>query len=269
MLQWGTDMKRYFKLLWLFIKTSVIREMEFRSGFFSLTAVLFLSTFITVAFFSVLYGSVTSIHGWSYGEALFLLGTYFLVDNLTSALFYRNFSRVSDYINEGNLDLLLTKPVDPQFTMTTRYTGVSDLLNVVTSFIIMGVALGKLHLTVTFFGVVGYLSLILLAIAIVYSMWLAVSLLSFWLTQIDDLQDLWSGFYEFAKYPPDIFFGPARLLFTFAIPILTIVAFPAEFILHRVGPSSILVNLAIAVILLTITRIFWNIGLRRYGSASS
>lgn len=262
-------MKRYLRLFWLFTKTTVIREIEFRSGFISMSLVILLSTFISVIFFSVLYGSVSTIHGWDYGQALLLLGTYFLIDSITSALFFRNFSMVSDYINQGRLDLLLTKPVDPQFTMTMRYTGVSDGFNIITSFIIISVALAKLHLHLTLFGVFGYLSLILLGIIIVYTLWLGISLLSFWLTNIDDIQDLWGSLYGFSMYPPDIFFGPIRALFTFVIPILTIVAAPVQWLLHRTTGWTFLINSGLALVLLIITRKLWHFGLKRYGSASS
>lgn len=262
-------MKRYLKVLWLFIKTSVIREIEFRSGFVTMFSVVLVSTLITITFFSVLYGSVTSIKGWSYQEALLLLGTFLLIDNVSSALFYRNFSRMTEYINEGGLDLVLTKPIDPQFTVSFRYTGVSDLLNMFTSMIVIGVALSNVHVSLSIGSVIGYLSLIVLGVAIAYSLWFAVSILAFWIINIEDIQQLWEGLFEFTKYPPDIFFGPVRSLFMIAIPLLTIVAFPAEWLLGRIGIRSIVINLAIATVLSIVTRVLWKFGLTRYESASS
>lgn len=262
-------MRRYLKLFRRFVSTSLIREIEFRSGFVVLLLSELVQDFVTIVFFSALYGSVATIRGWSYAEALFLLGTFMTITYLTHAFFYRNFARVSEYVNEGRLDLLLTKPVDTQFIMTLRYTAVADLFNIAAALMITGFAVSRLELTVTFGAVLGYLSLVILGAVIVYGVWFAISLLAFWLTQIEEIQELWNGLFEFTRYPRQIYEGGIRILFTTVVPILTIVAFPVEFFLGRVGWSAILYNLSLAVALLILTRMLWQVGLRRYSSASS
>lgn len=243
--------------------------MEFRSGFYVLIVSELLQDVVTITLFSVLYGSITTIKGWSYPEALLLVGTFMLLTYITHGLFYRNFSRVSEYINEGRLDILLTKPVDTQFMMTTRYTAVADLFNIVAAVLVIGFALTRLQTALTIVNVLGYLSLIALGIIIIYSLWFMISLLAFWLTQIDEIQELWNGLFDYSKYPRQIFDGGIKIIFTFVLPILTIVSFPVEFFLGRVSGSAIFYNLALAVGLLLLTRLFWKVGLRRYASASS
>ncbi|MBI4092706.1 MAG: ABC-2 family transporter protein [Candidatus Kerfeldbacteria bacterium] len=262
-------MRRYLVLFRQYVSTSFIREMEFRSGFFVLMLSELVADVISIVFFTILYGSVASIRGWSYPEALLLLGTFMFLTYLSHGLFYRNFARVSEYVNEGRLDILLTKPVDPQFAMTLRYTAVSDILNIVPSLIVIIYAISRLDLTITAGSLIGYLSLIAIGMAIIYSLWFAISILAFWLTQVEEIQELWNGLFDFTRYPRQIYEGSIRALFTFVVPILTIVAFPTEFFLGRISGSAILYNLLLAAGLLAVTRMLWQVGLRRYSSASS
>jgi len=260
---------RYLKLFASFFRTSLIREIEFRSGFITLFLIVLAEMVMTVTFFSVLYGSVPSIKGWSYAEALLLVGTFMMLTNLTHALFYRNFSRMSLYVNEGRLDYLLTKPIDPQFFISLRYTAMADVLNMITSVIITVFAISRLHIDVSLGLIFGYSTLLILGIAIIYGIWFLISILSFWLTEVEEIQELWNSLFEYARYPRQIYSGAIRLLFTILIPLLTIVAFPAEFFLRRVSSPAIAYNLALAAGLLVATRLLWNVGLRRYSSASS
>lgn len=246
-----------------------MREIEFRSGMAVIAFAILMQTILAVSFYGILYGSVPSIKGWSYPEVLFLLATYLLVTNITHALFYRNFSRMSEYVREGRLDILLTKPVDAQFAMTVRYIGIADLMNLIPSLILLGFAIARLDIVVTPLAIVGYIFGVCIGCLIVYNIWFAISILSFWLTQVDEIQELWEGISFFMRYPRSIFSGVIRFMLTFLLPILTIVAFPSEWFLGRLPGWWIVVSGCAAVIMLVATRMLWHIGLRRYSSASS
>ncbi len=262
-------MRRYLKLFWKYVSTSFIRELEFRSGFVVLVISELIQDIVTIVFFTALYGSIAGVKGWTYPEALLLVGTFMLLTYVSHGLFYRNFARVSEYIKEGRLDLLLTKPVDAQFAMTLRYTAVADILNIIPSLLVIGYALHRLQIVPSLVTILGFLSLIMLGVLLIYALWFAISLLAFWLTQIEEIQELWNGLFDFTRYPRQIYEGSVRVLFTFVVPIITIVSFPAEFFLGRVNASAIVYNLTLALGLLLITRLLWNLGLRRYSSASS
>lgn len=262
-------MRRYLKLIGKYISTSFIRELEFRSGFVVLVVSELIQDAVTIVFFTALYGSIAGIKGWTYPEALLLVGTFMLLTYVSHGLFYRNFARVSEYVKEGRLDLLLTKPVDAQFAMTLRYTAVADILNIIPSLLVIGYALHRLQIVPSLSTIIGFLSLIVLGVLLIYALWFAISLLAFWLTQIEEIQELWNGLFDFTRYPRQIYEGSVRVIFTFIVPIITIVSFPAEFFLGRVNATAIVYNLILALGLLLLTRLLWNLGLRRYSSASS
>ncbi|MBI4426438.1 MAG: ABC-2 family transporter protein [Candidatus Kerfeldbacteria bacterium] len=262
-------MQRYIRLFFRYLSTDIIREAEFRGGFFLLLVSNLIEFTVTVAFFSLLYGSVPTVGGWSYPEALFLVATYSIIGNLSGAFFLRNFARFSEYIRTGLLDTFLTKPVDAQFAATLRYHAISNLISLLPSVALLMISLHRLGLTITVVNAVGYVLLLVLGLIIVYCLWFAISLLAFWLTQINELQELWFSLYDFARYPPPIYDGGVRILFTFVIPVLTVVAVPTEFFLEHTQPAAIGYNVAIAATLLIVTRLLWKVGLRRYASASS
>lgn len=69
---------------------------------------------------SLLYGQGRDLGGWSWNEALVVLGIYTLLDGVSSCLLQPNLSRIVQHVQTGSLDFVLLKPIDSQFWLSTR-----------------------------------------------------------------------------------------------------------------------------------------------------
>jgi ABC-2 type transport system permease protein len=68
----------------------------------------------------IIFYYTDSIAGWERGEVLLLVATLFFIDGLRYFFFYHNLKNLPSDVTEGNLDLILTKPVDSQFWFSLR-----------------------------------------------------------------------------------------------------------------------------------------------------
>ena len=67
-------MKRHLKLILLFIRATVQIQLEYRSGVFGRTLANILSTGTSVMLLWAMFQQVESVGGWSFDQALVLVG---------------------------------------------------------------------------------------------------------------------------------------------------------------------------------------------------
>ena len=120
-----------------------------------------------------------------------------------------------------------------------------------------------------------YPVLLLLSVAIYYSLMLIFASTSVWLGRNQGLYEFWFYITIFARYPRDIYRGSwaadaLRFGFSFVLPILLVVTVPAEVIVGRVFQPRFLAVLVLAAgLCLVVSRWVFHRALRAYGSASS
>jgi len=102
-----------------------------------------------------------------------------------------------------------------------------------------------------------------------YAMMLMLMSLSFWMTRASGLVNAYYSVFQVARLPREAFFGWTRLIFTWAVPLLLIANVPAHTLFAGVQWGDLAGLLAMTVILCTLSRMVFQAGLRRYGSASS
>ena len=111
-------MKHNFKFLSALIKLRLSHIMTFRLGFFG-PLLINSSYFLEQIFaFEAIYGHVTHIRGWGRGEILIFIGTFCLVDAINMTICFFGVISIPEKIQTGELDLYLTKPVNPLLRIT-------------------------------------------------------------------------------------------------------------------------------------------------------
>lgn len=210
-----------------------------------------------------------SIAGWIKGEVLFLVATLFLIDGLRVLFFYNNLKNLPSEITDGNLDLILTKPVDSQFWISLRHLNFGEV-----SLLIMGVLLGwhawsliDIELTIT--NALIYVLLCLCGLIIVYSIWLMLVTVSFWYFRIDNITELFNHIIDIGRYPADIFKGVLRVLVFTLIPLAVITNFPVQALIGKLTIINLIYGLFLTAVFFVSARFFWLFAVKRYSSASS
>jgi len=262
-------MIRYLKLYFSFVKHNINRELQYRPDFFFTLFGRITWFALSIFFFSAIYGHTTEINGWTLYQALFLVGVFDLIETVMFTLFWMNFSRMPAYINEGELDFILIKPVDAQFFTSFYYFSLSFALSIISPIILIIVSMAKLGLQIDLWQILIFIVALLLSMAVFYSLWFLTVISLFWLNKIYDIQELFVHVFAFMRYPTSIYEGAVRGVFTFVIPVIFTVIVPVQIMFRALDAKNLLALFLIAGISFTITRVVWKLGIKHYSSASS
>jgi ABC-2 type transport system permease protein len=93
--------------------------------------------------------------------------------------------------------------------------------------------------------------------------------LSFWMTRAQGFINAYYSVFQIARLPREAFSGPTRFVFTWAVPLLLVANVPARTLFAGVHWADLAGLTAVCAVLCVLSRLVFQAGLRRYGSASS
>ena len=112
-------LRYYLGLLGLFARYSLMEQMEYRINFAAGVAVECGYMLIKLMYAVLILQAGAEINGLSPNEMLMCIGTYILVTGVYMGV-YPNFWALPLSVQDGSLDMLLTKPLNTQFLVTLR-----------------------------------------------------------------------------------------------------------------------------------------------------
>lgn len=261
-------MKKYLSLFLKFISLSWMRSMEYRSDFITWVVVDIGWSCMDFLFTLVLIDFTQVLGHWTKGDVFIVLGFFRLLVVPIWGWMYQSFSLIPRQISEGKLDLLLTKPIDNQFMVSTQSFSfsIAPSLFAGIGFIIYGFKILGSAPTVISLS----LSLWLTAISVLmsYGVYFSIIALSLYVERLNNIQDIFTSLYEVSHYPVEIFSPIFRLLFTTLIPISLIIVVPAQALFSPLNWLEIIYFHLLAIGFFMIGRKIWTHGLRRYSSGS-
>ena len=260
---------RYLKLWLAFFKNSLTRDMEFKTNFIG---DLFIDTIFYGSmyfFWSIIFSYVGVLGDFSKEAVIIFLIVMYLTDTVFVFFFGGNTFNLNMMVIKGDLDLVLIKPVNPQFFMSLRYVASYSIV----SFIILSSLLLKLvfdyhgHISIINFLIFSFSFFI--GVIIFYCIEFLISCLVFWFRNFSVGGWLASELTKYSRRPDSIYKGKfRRIVFTF-FPMAMISSVPARILIFGPKLDLILLQFFIAFIALAITHFVWNRGLKLYESASS
>jgi ABC-2 type transport system permease protein len=277
MWRWEADMnsllfelKKHFIIYLHFVKVSLMAQMEYRFNFIGNLSMETGYLLTKLAYVVVVYRSGVTINGLSPDEILFFSGTFVAMTGIYAGLFMINNFNLRGKIRDGDLDLLLTKPVSLQFMATLRQSDVTIFsVDFIAGGIMVVVAWVRLGIPANPLLIAGYLGFMLVSGLISYSLFLLPQIFSFWLVNTSAIAEITDSFWDFNNMPMDIYTPWIRQVGVFLLPIFVITNFPPMFVMGRLPPMYLAWSLLIPFILLGLVRLLWQKGLRSYSSASS
>lgn len=261
-------MRRHLKLILLFIRATVQVQLEYRSGVFGRTLANVLSTGTSVLLLWAMFQQVPSIGGWRFDEVLVLVGVVTTIEFVVEIWLYPSLSKITTYVQRGEFDVLLVKPVSSQFLVTFRHLQVMEFAGLLIGLAVIGIGMHRVG-SITPANVALLAVFLAASVVIIYSLYLALSTLAFWFTRIEEVASMiWlhstAGNYPITAFPPW-----ARFLFTFVLPVAFVTNVPAEAATGRLSLEWGLGALAFSAFALTGATLLWNLAIRNYSSASS
>lgn len=262
-------MRRYLKLYYHFIRYNFMQMMTYKSEFFTWSVVTVGWVIFTLIFYQLLFANIDNIAGWNKAQMLVLQGFYFIIDAILWGVFYENFYDLPYKINRGTLDLELVKPVNKQFLLSFKKLGLNQLNSLALGLVILsyGLHLGDIHPSPL--NILFALSILIIAVIFLYSGWFITVCTAFWFDRLENIVYIFPSLCEFAKFPVSAYQGMAKIFLTYIIPIILVTSLPSQFLFGQ--PNFIFVGvLAVsAIILLVVSRFFFQFALKRYSGASS
>lgn len=262
-------MRKYPSTLRIFLSTALAAEMEYRANF--LVAVLVSLGGAAGSLFALFlfYRGDYNFAGWSWHQALIVVGLFTLLEGVSRSLLTGNLSRIVEHVQQGTLDFVLLKPIDAQFWLSTRQISPWGLPNILIGLglIIYG-SLRSTEPTSPAAWLLGALT-ILLAVLILYSLWFMLATLSIWFVKIFNITEVLRSLLEAGRYPMAAYPPAWQFFFTFLVPVAFMTTLPAQTLLGRSTLTALIAATLLAGALLLAARAFWLFALRYYTSASS
>ena len=121
-------------------------------------------------------------------------------------------------------------------------------------------------------AIIALLGLFTAGVLMAYGFLVLLTSASVWFMRNQSLYEMWWLFTTLMRYPREIFrswAAPAAWLFSFVIPIMLVVNIPAQIMVKTFEPTFVAYTLAATIVVLVISRRFFQFALTRYRSASS
>ena len=259
---------RYRQLLAIFWRNTLATEMEYRVNFWSN---LVLSAFWlgwAALGIRVYFRFTISVRGWTYAEMLIVVGLFFALNGVRQALITPNLARMTEYVRDGTLDFLLTKPVNSQFMVSFRHIGVFNWLDPVLGLALAFTGLIATDRPVTAASVALFLGAFLAAIVILYAVSLAMMSLSLRSVSSEGVDDMLQGLVETSRLPVQIYRGALRTLFSVVLPVALFTTVPTQVALGQRGAVWVALAAGVAIVANVVASGLWRVALRGYTGAS-
>ncbi|MBI2022112.1 ABC-2 family transporter protein [Candidatus Daviesbacteria bacterium] len=261
-------MKKHLKVLIALISLSSKRYLENRINTFGTLIGSIISLIITLVFVNTIFLYTKELNHWNKYQMLFLLGISRIILSIFYGLFHRGISFITRYIRAGDLDYLLTKPVNSQFFISFRLTRPFEFINVLAGLILVGYALGGLTIGHLFINIPIFLINLICGFVILYSIYYMLATLSIWIINFYSLGSIFFIMTTPLSFPTNIYGKTVSFILTFILPIGLIISVPVEVFLRN-NFELIFAEIVVASILFLCSVSFWKFALNHYTSASS
>jgi ABC-2 type transport system permease protein len=245
------------------------RTMEFRAQFFAGIIAYAIWSGISLLFIDVVFGHVGAIRGWSRDEMWVLYGTFVILESLCYGLLGPNMWRFSSAVRDGSLDLALTKPVNTQFFVSTRYIDLNGVLNSIVGIALLLVGLHKVGRQPALLDWGLWLALLVCGMLLAYCVWFFCVTWSIWAVKLEGIAVIFDPMMQMARFPVQVYPVRVQALLTFVLPVAFLTTFPAQALLGHARGEILLIAIGLSAAALWLTHRFFNFALKFYGSASS
>jgi ABC-2 type transport system permease protein len=260
---------RYLRLLGLFARTELQFAVEYRAN---LLLDLFEEIIIVVTSLAavlVLFAHTGVLNGWTLAQMIVLLGVYYLIQGINSVVFEASFERFMEHVRLGTLDFILIKPANSQFMVSARHVQVAQLGQVALGLVMVGAGVVNIGEGLGLYQLVSFVITLSCGLALVYSLLLVLSTLSFWFVRVENLLAIFWSFIDAGRFPVDVYPGWLRVTLSTIVPIGIAVTLPAQAVAGRLDTLVLLAMVVGTVAVWWFAGWFWRLGVRNYTGASA
>jgi ABC-2 type transport system permease protein len=257
------------RLAGTFLRIGVLNELQYRVNLVFALVQSAIAVGTSLAVLALVFANTDALNGWTSAELLVVMGVYVLVGGLIRTIVQPNMQQLMEDVQRGTLDFALTKPADAQLLVSVRRVQLWQSVDVVVGAVLIVLATVRLPETPGVVAVLAFAASLLLGAVAIYCFWLLLSTLSFWVTRLDPIVELFEGMYQAGRWPVSVYPGWLRIGFTVLVPLAFAITVPATALTGRPIGLLLLGSVAFTAALAALTRWVWRRALTRYSGASS
>jgi ABC-2 type transport system permease protein len=249
-------------------------QMQYRGSFFFQAAGQFVATGMDFVETMVFLHAFPHLNGWTLPELALLYGiggVAFAISDMACG----GFDRLSQAIQQGTFDRVLTRPASTFAQVLGADFQLRRLGRIAQAALVLGIALSLLEIVWSPLKIAVLVSAIVSGVAIFGGIWVVGAAVTFWTIQTSEVTNIFTyGGSEMIRYPISIFSDLLRRFFTFVVPLAFVSYLPGLFILNRSDPTGLppevqLISPLVAALFLAPAYGAWKLGVRHYQSTGS
>lgn len=266
---WDTA-RLYFRLIGAQLRS----RLQYKANLVIESIAQFLVTFIDFAAVAVLFSRFPTLQGWTLSEVAFLYGTS-AVSFTLAQLVVRGFEQFDKYIQMGELDRVLVRPVSPFVQILGVELSLNRLGRLAQGLLVLSISLGGLtiHWDIAKLGL--FAMMILAGAFIFVAVFVIGAVTTIWTISTVEFTNIFTnGGNYLTSYPMHIYQEWFRNFFIFIVPLGFINYLPALLILDKSNQTGLplwlgWLTLPAGLLFFGIALVIWNWGLQKYQSTGN
>ena len=212
-----------------YLKTALAYRWDFLAQFFA----DLISQIMNLVLILVIFQHISLLSGWSQGEMLFLYGFFLLPNALFNVLFSNFFDVPETYLLQGQLDRVLTRPVNSLFQVMFEQLQLESLLSLLTGLAVVVYSAVTINWQWYWWDIPLSMVLIAGATLIYGGIYIFLASLAFWFEGNIALMPTVYNLSVYGRYPVTVYKGLVRFVLTWVLPFAFTGFYPASLLLRR------------------------------------
>jgi ABC-2 type transport system permease protein len=261
--------RKYISIFGGFFRASAISDLEYRLNIIVKVLTDFVWYAAQLSVFEVLFQNVGPVAGWDLASTRVFMGVLFVVDSIWMLLLSENLDKLSDRVRKGELDLLLSKPVNSQFMMSFQKLSTPYVVNIAFTIGFLIWAFQQLPPPVEPLRLLYLFILIPSSLMITYGIRFFFSATALIFARAENINYIWYQLYRIAMRPDGMYPPWMRYMVLTAVPMAFVASVPTRVVLGQAEIYFVPAAFLLGSISVYISTRFWRYALRHYVSASS
>jgi ABC-2 type transport system permease protein len=224
---------------------------------------------VNIMFFKVIYLHTPILAGWEENQMMVFVAGYLLVDAINMTIFSANMWYLPIFINKGDLDYYLIRPVSPLFFISLREFSVNSFINFLMAAGFFIYTILELNSSFELWNVILFLAFLVNGAILHFVIQMLMILPVFWTQSSRGFVDLFYAMGLAMERPHRIYKGWLRVVFSTILPFSLIASYPAKLFLEGFDGQDILILFLVTGSFWILLNFVWKKGLENYSSASS
>ncbi|HOT28105.1 MAG TPA: ABC-2 family transporter protein [Candidatus Ozemobacteraceae bacterium] len=260
-------MRRHTGIILQFWKAHLVQALEYRTSFAFGIIANGLDFVFGLLQYCLFFTVADAIADWDMPRMLAFYAVFMTIFSLHFILLYPNLDAIGRFVNTGQLDLVLTKPVSPQALLSFRSLSFEEFGSLLAALGLLAWLLASGRIAFSPTRMLMFVIAIACSLSLIYCMFLFFMSLAIRIEKIQNMSELLWSVFSLCRYPADIYPRAARWVFYVVLPIAFVTTVPARAISAGEAPEILLLGCALTVTLVAASVLFWRRSLAGYTSA--